>query len=679
MKTSGFSLIRRIAFTVVLTMAALAFPAPPASAQETPPAALPSESDAPGLNSSSETTSSTSSGEETAALPAIPLADATPQAIVPAAAEAAVAEPADQQVEKQSEDEKIKVILSLNYIIASLTKIISYNDKVILDQEYDAIINNRNQRNIPDARIISLLTKLMKQITSNQIADTEKGFIEDQYRKNINAALKDAIVQGVKSVSFTANPYTTLASGVMNAGSVYFNYTQRIEAYKDEKKTKEWEIDKGLMVELNDIRSGLLKASWELLNVYKIPDSWRLSEKQLDEYTNILKDTDASEEGLSRRWRRLERLEESFLMFPPYWYYRGETAQHLNQREEALRCYEHYDNAYKEGIFRKDPFAASVAMNRVMLIDDPLTPDTVPVLTRNIETIVKNSESRDWSLFLFAALQYARIGKQEEAAKLILMNIDNGYEQTLDNPAVIQVLGKGLLVDAQPEICDQVLNSIVAADSLKNYDILFLYGELLNKDIVRRIADEINSVMVLPAPYSYGSWNLYKKFWNDGLDLILPTRWFPDNVDVSLSVGISAEAEGETISVTRSKYELTGTSKDDKCVVLHFPDILPMKELMEEDKQAEVRVTLAREVLSLDRTTKPKYTFESVFKSQVVTAKEEKKRWEKCKDLVLNVSRPLVKWVMDEKDEAKVLSFRKVEVTLNGEKFSCGPDGIIIP
>jgi hypothetical protein len=52
-------------------------------------------------------------------------------------------------------------VLALNYLHASLNKIKMYNDKRVLEDEYDNIINNINLTAINDKEIVDIITKLM--------------------------------------------------------------------------------------------------------------------------------------------------------------------------------------------------------------------------------------------------------------------------------------------------------------------------------------------------------------------------------------------------------------------------------------------------------------------------------------------------------------------------------------
>ena len=98
-----------------------------------------------------------------------------------------------------------------------------------------------------------------------------------------------------------------------------------------------------------------------------------------------------------------------------------------------------------QGILRKDPYAASVAMCKTMLIMEHADINT---LKRNLELILSNSDDDDWGNILFAALQYGRAGDADTAGKLILRNLDNGHIAFIDSPDMISTVGPALLLNS---------------------------------------------------------------------------------------------------------------------------------------------------------------------------------------------------------------------------------------
>ena len=63
-------------------------------------------------------------------------------------------------------DSKIKTAFALNLCTVSVSQIIDYKDIVVLEQEYDAILNNLNLESIPkDEALLEILKQLLDTIT----------------------------------------------------------------------------------------------------------------------------------------------------------------------------------------------------------------------------------------------------------------------------------------------------------------------------------------------------------------------------------------------------------------------------------------------------------------------------------------------------------------------------------
>ena len=59
---------------------------------------------------------------------------------------------------KISDNEKLMAAYALNLCTVSVSQIVDYSDLVILEQEYEAILNNLNLENFPKAEAILRLT-----------------------------------------------------------------------------------------------------------------------------------------------------------------------------------------------------------------------------------------------------------------------------------------------------------------------------------------------------------------------------------------------------------------------------------------------------------------------------------------------------------------------------------------
>lgn len=583
--------------------------------------------------------------------------------------------PQDLPAEGDRHPEQLQVLQCLNQIAVSLTHIMNYNDKVVLDQEYNNIINNLNLSKIPDADIITLLQELMDLLTGSKIQAQERTYLERSYEKNIQQELRKRLRSRIFDTDVVLNPYTTVLNAVLNTGSFYFNYRSQIDQYRKEQDEKAWQIDVKTLEGLNQFYKKLLKYSWDLMRRYNLADEWRLDEKQLANYTAILKEADPE-----LKYRKLERIEGSFQKFPPYWYYRGQAAMDIGQPGEALRCFDQFQRIH-QGIFRKDPYAASTAMCKTMLAGEAAPPAAV---REDLERILINSDDADWGNILFAALQYARLGDAETAGKLILRNLDNGYAAFIESPDMIRAVGPALLLNARPEVFDRIMEDILKQDKIKNYDVLWLYQEIRNRDILKKIEPEFDRVLLLCENKSHlNPLNLFK---GDDLSLFLPTRWMADNLDVTLRL------TSETGEQEFHPAERVLLSHHPEMTVLRFEDVASMKSVARKKRFVEIAVALVHQKLPLDRTDREAYDIEMFFTSEILPSDAHLAK-------IITYSKPLLapsrgagggaqatgsaapnptgdsKRKPDAKDEA--VWFAKEQIVIDGERFRWSDDGIV--
>lgn len=65
-----------------------------------------------------------------------------------------------------SREEKLKAAYALNMCTVSISQIIDYKDSYILEQEYEAILNNLNLKQMPkDEALLRILAELLNTIT----------------------------------------------------------------------------------------------------------------------------------------------------------------------------------------------------------------------------------------------------------------------------------------------------------------------------------------------------------------------------------------------------------------------------------------------------------------------------------------------------------------------------------
>lgn len=454
----------------------------------------------------------------------------------------------------------IQTALTLNYATVSLYRIVSYNDVMILQQEYENIINNINLSKIEDEEIIQLFTGLMDTLTYTQINDKHKQFVQRKYERKVENALYDSFSTGLSGAMGNArDPFSAGAAAMSAIGSSYFSYRRNLEEYKEERDEKEWQLDSQIILDLNNIRKDFFESSWKLQKKYEFPDQWRLTENQVEEYVETLKDNDAE-----RRYRKLKRMEGSFQAYPPFWYYFGATAQELNKNTEALQYYEKFKNTRK-GIFRKDPFLVSANMKRIVLLNDKTDQETKIGM---LNEIIDNSQSSDWNNILFAALQYIKMRDYNNAKMLLIRNLDNEQEVSLHN----RIMGEIMLVSKSGDKIEDLINTMIDSDNVKNQDVLYLYGKTNYKLILKKLEPQILAIKPFLEKNMIG---------DDDVVLELPIKWFFEDLYASM------EIKGQNYDKPEIK-----TDPDNRIALCTFKKILNSSDYIDQGKEFYTEINL---------------------------------------------------------------------------------------
>ena len=72
----------------------------------------------------------------------------------------------DIMKKEYTEEQKLRAAYALNMCMVSVSQIVDYNDEYILEQEYEAILNNLNLEQMPkDEALLNTLRELLDTIT----------------------------------------------------------------------------------------------------------------------------------------------------------------------------------------------------------------------------------------------------------------------------------------------------------------------------------------------------------------------------------------------------------------------------------------------------------------------------------------------------------------------------------
>lgn len=195
-----------------------------------------------------------------------------------------------EKSEKKEDEKEISpdtAAYALNLCTVSVSQIIDYEDLVILEQEYDAILNNLNLENIPkDEALLNILKQILDTVTFFRIQAGDRKMIEKQHQQK----MKDAIWSAVPSFGMIVaggNIWTALVSIASQVGVGYMNYRKTKAANSLEYENQMWQLQRSAIEQLNGLRRELFDASWRLADKYKFKEEKRLTEKQISQYDEI--------------------------------------------------------------------------------------------------------------------------------------------------------------------------------------------------------------------------------------------------------------------------------------------------------------------------------------------------------------------------------------------------------
>ena len=334
-----------------------------------------------------------------------------------------------------TEDEKRKAAYALNLCTVSVSQIVDYNDVYVLEQEYDAILNNLNLEAMPkDEALLNILVEMLNTITFFRIQDLKKQKIEKDYQRRVKNAVWSAVPNfGILTVG---NPIVTALSVATQVGTAYMNYRREKVNAGVEKANSEFELQITAMEQFNALKRELFTTAWRLADAYGFNDEWRLTENQIKQYNQILMDGDEY-----RKYARLEAIAPNFEAYPPFWYIYAHTALYISENETGeakteylKRAKSHFEKYYQlncYSLLREDKLAASALLEYSDLLLLENTKGNKEKVYELIQKAQKQAGNANDVLQL-CAISYLKIGKTEDTAKLLKYLVNEEYNLAMN-------------------------------------------------------------------------------------------------------------------------------------------------------------------------------------------------------------------------------------------------------
>ena len=328
-------------------------------------------------------------------------------------------------------------MLALNMAIVSIHRIVSTQDRIILDQEYNTIINKLALGNIEsDYEMTGLFAELMNFITGKGLRQEEAQRFQERYNRREQRQIINAL-SGIRA--YGGNLWSWLGSLATSCVSSYFTYHsakgELLEGLNDDL----WQLKKEEIEDCNYLQVKLLNSSWNLLRQYKLPDEYRLTQETLDGYYKAVNEADPAKR---LRMLRARNVEKNFQVYPPYWYYRAKAAQESGDDSETLKCWDKFAEVWRP-VLRNDPYKLEEAKYRVQRLSKDSGANREEI-RRLLGVIQDNTTAGDWSNNLFAGVVYFLLGDKDDGIACVEVNVDFGYEETVSK-TILAEMKKGEL------------------------------------------------------------------------------------------------------------------------------------------------------------------------------------------------------------------------------------------
>ena len=348
------------------------------------------------------------------------------------AASLAFGETAANNASPEDREAILDMIAQINHINWILCTIKSYNNIVVLEEEYekispgnlwlDRISNNETAERLK--RMLKTLHSLSK--NDRQMRRWREDFKEHRERERKTYFLK-ASKQAVDTLmgqaqdccslwSWASNPAGSIAAVAHTAfnmahysASLYNDYDNFVYELDKTAKDRQFDFDTTKLDILHQQNIELLQDQWEFIHRYRLDDRLRVSDTNIKILLNCLKD-----DNHSRIYTRLMPMREHFSLFPEYWYYLSCVAMETGHFKEGIEACDTFFHVNR-GIFRDDPMEGTVAFNKAFML--PKTEANKGEIRRCLELAWKNNILRgDWQLEYLVAIMFKGVFNEKEKA-----------------------------------------------------------------------------------------------------------------------------------------------------------------------------------------------------------------------------------------------------------------------
>lgn len=443
-----------------------------------------------------------------------------------------------------SEEDKLKAAYALNLCTVSVSQIVDYNDIYVLEQEYEAILNNLNLENIPkDDALLNILKQILDTITFFRIQEGEKALIEKEYQQKTKNAIWSS-VPNLISIVASGDPVAIAVNLATQVGVGYMNYRKTKAENELSYERQNFQLQSSAIEQFNGLRRELFDTSWRLADTYGFNDEWRLTERQIKQYDQILMDDD-----YLRKYERLESIKDKFEAYPNFWYFLANAITNVieNKKKYYLtdsdcnvlsgkakdNYYKYLNFAINNNVLREDQIASSCALEYIEYLDKS---NDLSEIEKWISFAIEKSGNANDVLQL-CAIKYLEIGDEKKAEKALRILVNEKFNQVMNAQILSKIYANRIDNDSQASVDYKLLASRInpeylypvgSSDTLKafysNQQSLLedKFQEVINDKLRKKYNELFNSEL----PYSLPLKTLSrKKDIEDFIETIQDQQW----------------------------------------------------------------------------------------------------------------------------------------------------------
>ena len=270
-----------------------------------------------------------------------------------------------QTAKTLTEAQKEQLITALNYVEFSTAQIKTHHNRLIVDREFDFVINKIKRNIFIDPRLINTYSSLLQNLTELKLQENERAFYQKQAEKQRKQAIFHAF-QSFGSVFIPGRtPLQMVASLAYTGTSAFFNYKRAVNAVDNALDQQTFNIDQQQLRVIDEQRTQLFNNSTALLSQYRLDEKSYTHENFMEKFIAVLQMS-----GNTEKLNNLRVLKEShrFDNFPPFWYELGSAYQAENNYSAAREAYTKFEQLQHNSIITYDKYYVELAKNMIGII-----------------------------------------------------------------------------------------------------------------------------------------------------------------------------------------------------------------------------------------------------------------------------------------------------------------------